>query len=119
MVKHIYFAALRRIDELCEPYAAVIAIERSELPCQTVVEKWTPSRLVSAISHNPSNPDYNPHMRQLLHVGYKIAAEMGAAYTGALPRHKGLISERVTVNLYENHLKPLLLGSRALPSHQV
>ena len=29
-------------------------------------------------------PDFNPHLRQLLHVGYKIAAKMGDRYLGML-----------------------------------
>jgi hypothetical protein len=112
MVKNIYVAALRRIDELCEPYAAVIAIDRTKLPTQPDVENWNPSQLVSAIAHDSSNSSYNPHMRQLLHVGYKIAAEMGRTYLDALRRHQTLIAQRVTTNLYERHLKPVFLGDR-------
>ena len=38
----------------------------------------------SALRHDPSCPAYNPHLRQLLHVGYKVAAKMGARYLDML-----------------------------------
>ena len=34
----------------------------------------------SALRHDPANPAFNPHLRQLIHVGYKVAAQMGDRY---------------------------------------
>jgi hypothetical protein len=110
MVKGIYFEALKRIDELCKPYASVIDIDPARLPPPDVVETWSPSRLAAAIAHNSSNSSFNPHMRQLMHLAYKIAAEIGDAYLDALRRNARLIAEGVTANLYARHLKPLFLA---------
>ena len=110
LVKGLYFAALSRIDELCGPYTAVIAIDRERLPLRSVVQGWSGEQFVSALENDDKNPAYNPHFRQLLHVSYKIAAEVGGRYLDALKRHRDLIAHRVTANLYERHLKPLFLG---------
>jgi len=110
LVKELYFAALNRIDELCAPYTSVIAIDRERLPLRSVVQGWSGEQFVSAIENDSENPAYNPHLRQLLHVAYKIAVEMGARYLDALKQHRDLISSKVTANLYQRHLKPLFLG---------
>jgi len=44
-----------------------------------------------------------------LHVGYKIAAEMGNKYLKALEKHKNIIAKCVTENIYQRHIKPLFL----------
>jgi hypothetical protein len=111
LVSEVYSIALQRIDELCEPYASVIEINRKVLPPRRVVENWDSQQWLTAITHAPRNPAYNPDMRQLLHVGYKIAAEMGTRYLAALARHRPLIAARVTANLYEKHIKPLFVGA--------
>jgi hypothetical protein len=110
LVKELYFSALNRIDELCAPYTSVIAIDRDTLPPRGQVRRWSGEQLVSAIEHDKENPSYNPHLRQLLHVAYKIAAEMGSRYLDALCEHKNAIAQRVTANLYQKHLRPLFLG---------
>ena len=84
IAKEIYAKALARIDELCGPYATVIDIDRSKLPAPDAVAKWDGERFAAALRHNPSCPQYNPSFRQLLHVGYKIAAELGPRFTDAL-----------------------------------
>ena len=56
-----------------------------------------------------SNPDYNLHLRQLLHVGYKVAAQMGDRYYGALKTYETDVARNVTTNLWERHIKPLFL----------
>ena len=108
-VKEIYREALDHIDALCGPYAAVIAIDRHKLPSIEAVADWSGEQFVAALRHDPRNPNYNPHVRQLLHVGYKIAAQMGQRYTDALKKHEAIIAENVSENLLERHLKPLFL----------
>jgi len=53
---------------------------------------------------------YNSNLRQLLHVGYKLAAEMGARYTAALEKHEPVVAANVTENIYKRHICPLFLG---------
>jgi hypothetical protein len=47
----------------------------------------------------------------LLHVGYKLAAEMGPRYTNALEAYEPTIADNVTTNIFNRHLKPIFLGS--------
>lgn len=109
LAKEIYAAALDHADELCAPYAAVIDIDRSKLPSKETVNGWTSAQFVAALRHDPANPAYNAHLRQLLHVGFKIAAKKGARYLDALKKHEAFVSKNVTGNLYERHLKPLFV----------
>jgi hypothetical protein len=55
------------------------------------------------------NPAFNPHLRQLVHVGFKVAAQMGDRYLDMLDACEPTISRNVTANLYERHIKPLFL----------
>jgi hypothetical protein len=110
LAREIYCAALEQIDDLCAPYASVIDIDRSKLPKGAAVSKWTSAQFVSALRHDPKNPAFNPHLRQLLHVGFKVAAKKGARYLDALKKHQDTVSRNVTENLYERHLKPLFIG---------
>ncbi len=110
LAKEIYARALDHVDELCAPYASVIDIDRSKLPPVKTVESWTAEQYVSALRHDPKHQAFNPHLRQLLHVGYKIAAKMSPRYLSALEAHEASVSRNVTENLYERHLKPLFLS---------
>jgi hypothetical protein len=109
IAKTIYRQALSRFDELCKPYATVIDIDPRKLPDPDIVENWDGKRLASVLRHDPAHPEYNPHFRQLIHVGYKIAAEMGERYLNALDKHSGVIGGNVTENLFERHLKRVFL----------
>jgi tagaturonate epimerase len=109
LAKEIYAGALEHREELCAPYASVIDIDPSNLPSAREVNAWDSSKFVSALRHSPSDPAYNPHLRQLIHVGYKIAAKMGDRYLDALDTHKEFVARNVTANLFERHLKPLFL----------
>ncbi|MFT3771666.1 MAG: tagaturonate epimerase family protein [Minicystis sp.] len=109
IAKDIYTGALTRVDELCRPYATVIAIDPSRLPPAEVVARWDGEAFIAALRHDPSNPRYNPHLRQLLHVAYKLAAEMGDRFLSALERHEGTIFRNVTENIYQRHLIPVFL----------
>ena len=42
-------------------------------------------------------------------LDFKIAAKKGDRYLNALKQHEAVIAKNVTANLYERHLKPLLL----------
>jgi hypothetical protein len=110
LAKQVYIGALAHIDDLCAPYATVIDIDRRKLPSASEISGWKSEQFVSALRHDQRNPAYNPHLRQLLHVGYKVAAGMGAQYLEALKTYEAAISRNVTQNLYERHLKPLFVG---------
>lgn len=110
LAKEIYAEALDHLDLLCAPYASVIDIDEQRLPSKDTVRHWTAEQFVSALRHDPGNPAFNPHLRQLLHVGYKIAAKQGPRYLEALQAHEDIVSRNVTHNLYERHLKPLFLS---------
>jgi len=107
LAKAIYSGALGRFDELCGPYATVIDIHKSNLPSTKEVERWTGEKLACTLRHIPKHPDYNPNFRQLIHVGYKVAAEYGSIFTGALEMHKKVIGQQVIENLYDRHIKKL------------
>ncbi|MCE4565129.1 hypothetical protein INQ51_12490 [Maribellus sp. CM-23] len=105
--KEIYAKALARKDELCAPYADVIDIDDSKLPTVEEVESWTGEKYGDTLRHIPGHPDYNPNFRQLIHVGYKVAAEMGERYTDLLKKHSEVVGSCVEENIYERHLKRL------------
>ncbi|NQW49336.1 MAG: hypothetical protein HQ464_16370 [Planctomycetes bacterium] len=106
----IYAYALAHVDELCQPYAAVIDIDREQLPAAAVVQSWSGPRLAAAIRHVPTNPGFNPHIRQLLHVSFKLAAQQGSRYIDLLEANRDIVARQVTENIYDRHLRPLFLG---------
>ena len=110
LAKEIYAGALEHIDELCAPYATVLDIDRARLPSAAEAGGWDSGQFVSALRHDQSNPAYNPHLRQLIHVGYKIAARMGTRYLNALEEHQSIVAANVTENLYARHIQPLFLA---------
>lgn len=110
IAKAVYRSAHGRFDELCGPYASVIDIRRDALPSPDEVDRWNEQAFTAAIRHDQSQPAYNQNMRQLLHVGYKVAAEMGTKYTAALDKHAAVIAENVRQNIFERHIRPLFLG---------
>ncbi len=109
LAKEIYAKALVKMDALCAPYAAVIDIDAAKLPSAQKVSDWSSSQFVAALRHDPRNPAFNPSLRQLIHVGYKIAAQMGDRYLKMLEACEQSVAKNVTENLYERHLKPLFL----------
>jgi tagaturonate epimerase len=112
IAKEVYAAAWRRFDELCAPYASVVDIDRGALPAVEAVARWDGGRFAATLRHNEACRDYNPHFRQLLHVGYKVAAEMGGRFTAALEEHAAVIADNVSHNLYDRHLRPLFVPDR-------
>ena len=63
-----------------------------------------------ALRHDQSNPAFDLNVRQLLHVGFKLAAKMGQRYLDALDTYRADVERNVTTNLYERHLKPLFVA---------
>ncbi len=110
VAKDIYSEALAHKDELTAPYATVIDIDDNKLPTAAEVNGWTGKQYAAALRHDQSNPAYNPSFRQLLHVGFKIAAKMGPRYIDALEANEDVVAKNVTANLWERHIKPVFLG---------
>ena len=109
LVKEIYNRAYNNINELSKPYLSVTEINKNNLPPTEIVKNWTSQDYFMAIHHDRSCKDYNPDFRQLLHLGYKIAAEMGARYIDALRKYEDLIALNVIENIFSRHIKPLFL----------
>src|SRR5881394_261462 len=80
MAIEVYGEALDHIEELCAPYATVIDIDPAKLPARETVRGWTSEQFVAALRHDQTCKQYNPSLRQLIHVGYKVAAKMGGRY---------------------------------------
>jgi len=112
IAKEVYVEALVRFGELCGPYETVIDIDTAELPTAEEVQKWDGQSFASALRHDQSCGQYNPNFRQLLHVAYKIAAEMGTRFTDALDRHEDIIAQNVAENIYERHVRPVFMEAR-------
>ncbi len=111
LVKQIYTQAYNRFEEMAAPYRAVIHIEREKLPLASDVQRWTGEQLVRALRHDPTDECFDPQMRQLMHIAFRVAAEMGARYTEMLERHAEVVGTNVTDNLYRRHLLPLFVGT--------
>ncbi len=107
MAKSIYANALEQKEQLCAPYADVIEIDATQLPSVEEVKGWNGEKFANTLRHIPGHPDYNPNFRQLVHVAYKVAADMGKSYTDLLEKHSDIIGACVEENIYERHLKRL------------
>jgi hypothetical protein len=114
LAKEIYSEAFARSDELSAPYAAVIDVDPAKLPSPNEVRGWSSEQYVSALRHVPGAASYNSSFRQVLHVGFKIAARMGARYLDLLELNEAVIARNVTENLYSRHIAPLFLGLTGL-----
>jgi hypothetical protein len=111
LVREMYAYALAHVDELCAPYASVIDIDRSRLPGADEVAGWSGTRMANAVRHIPGHPEFNANIRQLLHVSFKLAAQRGAVYLDLLKRNEAIVAKNVTENLFNRHLKPLLIDA--------
>ncbi len=109
LAKEICVTALGRLDELCTPYATVIDIRRSNLPTTAMVNGWTSAQFVAALRHDTHSPAYNPDLRQMLHVGYKVAAELGDQYLVLLRQRADVVGVMVSANV-ARHLKAVFAG---------
>jgi len=111
IAKEVYAEAYEHREELCAPYASVIDIDPTKLPKPEEVNGWTSEQYTAALRHEQSNKAYNPSFRQLLHVGFKVAAKMGDRYLKALEANEEVVARNVTTNLFERHIKPVFLGT--------
>ncbi|MFO7935278.1 MAG: tagaturonate epimerase family protein [Bacteroidales bacterium] len=107
MAKNIYALAHERREELCGPYATVIDIDPDTLPEPSSVMKWNGEKFANTLRHVPDHPDYHPGFRQLIHVGYKVAAEMGEEYLNMVRKNRDVVGQQVKTNLYERHIRRL------------
>ncbi len=107
VAKQIYANSYNRSEELCAPYADVIDIDNSQLPSVEEVNTWSSEKFANTLRHIPGHPDYNSNFRQLIHVAYKVAAEMGNKYYGMLEKYPDVIGACVEENIYDRHLKRL------------
>jgi tagaturonate epimerase len=112
LAKEIYAEAFDHSAELCAPYATVIDIDPAKLPSPAEVARWSSDQFTSALRHDQQSPAYNPSFRQLLHVGFKIAAKMGRRYLDLLEANEPVIAKNVTENLYVRHIAPVFLGQQ-------
>jgi hypothetical protein len=108
-VKEIYARAIEKIDELCAPYADVIDINGNALPSGNEVLSWNGRKLASSLRHESGNGNFNPNMRQLIHVAYKLAAEKMDTYFRLLEEHEEVVSGCVFENIYDRHICRLFI----------
>lgn len=113
LAKDIYSEAYEHRSELCGPYATVIDIDPAKLPAPTTVAGWNSQQFTSTLRHDPRSPAYNSSFRQLLHVGFKVAAKMGRRYLDLLEANEAVIAKNVTENLFDRHIAPVFLGKPA------
>lgn len=107
-IKELYAKAIQNVEKLCAPYADVIDIDESQLPSAEIVNSWSNTDLANALRHIPGHKQYNPNMRQLVHVAYKLAADKIDTYNALLEKHSDIVGQCVYENIYERHLKRLL-----------
>ena len=110
LAKEIYSYALKHIDELCVPYASVIDVDRTKLPSESEMADWDGQRVARTIRHIPHDSLFNPSVRQLLHVSFKVAAKAGTRFTNLLKTNEEIVGKQVTDNLFDRHLKPIFIG---------
>ena len=107
LAKRIYRIALARKDELSVPYASVIDIDAEKLPAPETVDGWDAQTFARTLRHDEDDPLYNPDFRQLIHVSFKVAAELGDEYLAALDRNLDVIGREIEANIGERHVRRL------------
>ena len=110
LAKKIYRIALTRMDELTVPYATVIDVDKSKLPTPETVDGWDAQTFAKTLRHDESEPLYNPSFRQLIHVSFKVAAELKDEYIPALERSEAVIGREIEANIGERHVRRLFEG---------
>lgn len=110
IARDLYDAAWARFEELCGPYRTVIDIDRERLPAPAGVRGLSAGDFAATLRHDPACPLYSRDVRQLVHVAYKVAAEMGERFTRQLAECRESIATNVTANIFQRHLQPLFLA---------
>ncbi|MFA5815985.1 MAG: tagaturonate epimerase family protein, partial [Bacteroidales bacterium] len=95
IAKEIYHQGMIRFDELSAPYLSVLHIDSEKLPPSKEVLTWSSAHFANTLIHEQTCRDYNPHFRQLIHISYKAAAEMGKEFMDALDYYRDPIEEQV------------------------
>ena len=107
LAKKIYRIALTRMDELTVPYATVIDVDKSKLPDPAAVDGWDAETFARTLRHDESDELYNPSFRQLVHVSFKVAAELKDEYYPALDRNLDVIGREIEANIGDRHVRRL------------
>ena len=107
LAKKIYRIALTRMDELTVPYATVIDVDKSKLPDPAVVDGWDAQTFAKTLRHDEAEPLYNPSFRQLIHVSFKVAAELKDEFLPALVRSADVIGAEISANIGARHVARL------------
>ena len=107
LAKKIYRIALGRMDELTVPYATVIDVDKSKLPDPDAVDGWDAQTFAKTVRHDEAEPLYNPSFRQLIHVSFKVAAELADEFYPALDRNADIIGREIEANIGERHVRRL------------
>ena len=107
LAKKIYRIALTRMDELTVPYATVIDVDKAKLPDPDVVDGWDAQTFARTLRHDEADPLYNPSFRQLVHVSFKVAAELKDEYIPALERSADVIGREIEANIGDRHVRRL------------
>lgn len=102
--REMYVHAFEKIEELCAPYADVIDIKTKSLPRPAEVASWDSVKFSASLRHIPGNPGFNPDMRQLIHVAYKLAAAEKDRFYNLLDKNEETISACVYENIYNRHI---------------
>ncbi len=110
LAKKIYMQAFERIEELWKPYETVVDINISNLPAPSTVAGFSSAEYIAALKHDRTNPKMNRDFRQLIHISFRVAAEMGEEYMTGLHASRAAIERNVTENLYLRHIQPLFIG---------
>ncbi len=107
LAKRIAISALSRMEELCIPYSTVIDINPAKLPTAEQIASWSGEEYARTLRHNLKDPLYNPDFRQLVHVSYKIAAELSNEFYAALERNPEVVASQVKENILDRHIARL------------
>jgi pantoate kinase len=95
------------MEELCIPYSTVIDINPAKLPTAEQIASWSGEEYARTLRHNLKDPLYNPDFRQLVHVSYKIAAELSNEFYAALERNSEVVASQVKENILDRHIARL------------
>ena len=98
LAKEIYAEAYAHREELCAPYATVIDIDAAKLPGARRGAGLDAGAVhVRVEARVPGAASYNSSVRQLLHVGFKVAAKkMGPRYLDLLEANEPVVAKNVT-----------------------